>query len=482
MKELKQDGKFALLVGKEEWQEIPSKRTESGKTYALNGDAKQKKKVFVAQVGVRHYKDDYNSKDEQWKDIDLTWEKNRITKAPYELTLDGQKITVKCKKTGEVSTIELLEVKPSGLKWEIVPQNTSINFRHILPTGEMSFEAKFRVEGKIPLKTRAFDDEGELELETTFKNGILTEKLSQAKDKNTGEVRATKGSIRIDPTLDVAAHTNDGDIGRYGSNYVGTRNYNDYDFQFVAVSQTFLRIGQMYETYYHFNRAEIPFDTSALEGEEIISAELKLYGHTDYSDTDFDITVVEYTGNVPITNSDSDFVAFGSTSGGALNTSGFSTTGYNSITLNATGLGWINKTGTTVFGLRSSRDIGSNAPSGDEWVLVYSANESDSGKRPKLVIVYEDDEPEPDTGTGESHITATSQLTTTAKKQAKAQAELTAISKLTATGRKVAQAQVDIIATSELTATGQKHEAIPAPTNFQAQQINGIIRLSWEVG
>ena len=183
--------------------ELVEKRQENSKTYDLGGRQRQ----LLASIGAVHYKDDYAS-DEPWKDIDLTWEGNRITKAPYELTLDGQKITIKDKKSGEISSIELLDSKPTGLKWEIVPENTRVSSRHTIP--KVPFETKFKIVGKIPfLRTRAFDDEGELELETSIVDGILTEKLTSVKDKATGLVRLAKGGIRVDPTWQVTAGTDD---------------------------------------------------------------------------------------------------------------------------------------------------------------------------------------------------------------------------------------------------------------------------------
>ena len=160
-------------------------------------------------MGAIHYKDNYADKSEPWKDIDLTWEGNRITKAPYELTFEGNKITIKDKKSGEVSTIELLKNKPAGLSWKIIPEFTRVRFQHTLPSNRVPFEARFKVTGKIPFLTRAFDDEGELLLEATLKDGILTEKLSDVKDKLTGLVRPAKGNIRIDPTWQVTASTDD---------------------------------------------------------------------------------------------------------------------------------------------------------------------------------------------------------------------------------------------------------------------------------
>ncbi len=179
--------------------EIIGLRQENAKTFWVDS----KKKQLQVSIGAIHYKDDYAS-DEQWKDIDLTWELNRITKAPYELTLDGQKLTIRDKRSGEVSTIELLDAKPPGMKWEIVPENTRVSFRHILPSDKIPFEAKFKVTGKGLIATKAFDDDGELPLEVTLKDGLLTERLTVS-----SLVRPVKGMVRIDPTWQVEAGTDD---------------------------------------------------------------------------------------------------------------------------------------------------------------------------------------------------------------------------------------------------------------------------------
>jgi len=185
--------------------EIIELRQENSKAFQMENGQRQ----LVISMGAVHYKDNYTDKSEQWKDIDLTWEGNKITKAPYELTRAGSKITIRDKKTGEVSTIERLDVKPAGLPFEIVPENTRVSFRHTLPSDKVPFEARFKVTGKGYLVTRAFDDESEIGLETSLVDGILTEKLSSVKDKQTGQIRPAKGNIRVDPTWQVGASSDD---------------------------------------------------------------------------------------------------------------------------------------------------------------------------------------------------------------------------------------------------------------------------------
>ncbi len=185
--------------------ELLSLRQENSKTFDLGENRRQ----LLVSIGAVHYKDNYTDPVELWKDIDLTWEGDRITKAPYELTRDGNKFTFKDKKTGEISTIERTSVFPPGIGFEVVPEFSAVRFRHTLPSDKIPFEASFKVTGKGLITTKAFDDEGELELETSLVAGILTEKLSQVKDKQTGKVRPAKGQIRIDPTWQVGASSDD---------------------------------------------------------------------------------------------------------------------------------------------------------------------------------------------------------------------------------------------------------------------------------
>ena len=88
-------------------QEITRRRTETSKAYDLGG----RRRGLDCHIGAIHYKDNYADPKEQWKDIDLTWKGNRIMKAPFELTVEGSKITFRDKKTNKVSVLEVAEVE-----------------------------------------------------------------------------------------------------------------------------------------------------------------------------------------------------------------------------------------------------------------------------------------------------------------------------------------------------------------------------------
>lgn len=124
--------------------------------------------------------------------------------------------------------------------------------------------------------------------------------------------------------------------------------------------------GGSYDVY----RAGLSFDTSSLgAGATIVSATLSVYGFADTSTTDFNLTVVSGADLAdPLVDADYQDLLNATTSFGALSTSGFVADTWFDIDLNATGLAAISKTGITRFGLRSSRDISSTTPTGDEYI------------------------------------------------------------------------------------------------------------------
>uniref|UniRef100_A0A6M3JY80 Tail protein n=1 Tax=viral metagenome TaxID=1070528 RepID=A0A6M3JY80_9ZZZZ len=192
--------------------EILELRQENSKTFSV-----EKGRQLIVSMGALHYKDNYAS-DEQWKDIDLTWEGNKITKAPYELTLEGNKVTIRDKKSGEISTIELLEIGGKTLPtqaWEhskglakafdtdleIVAENSAVKFARILKSDKAPKEAKYKIVCSKPCRVRASDEDGDIPVESTLVDGVLTETLKPD--------RSIKYPVRIDPTWQVGASTDD---------------------------------------------------------------------------------------------------------------------------------------------------------------------------------------------------------------------------------------------------------------------------------
>ena len=203
--------------------ELIEERQENSKTFNLGGRERQ----LALSMGAVHYKDDYAS-NEPWKDIDLTWEGNKITKAPYQLTLDGKKLTIKNKKTGEVSTIELMEIGGKvipPIAWqvskglakvsaiardtdlEVTVENSSVRFRRILKSDKAPLEAKFQVTGNFTVSAQ--DEEDELPVESSLSGGVLTETLKPN--------RTIKYPVRIDPVWQPTAGTDDVGVDNDGT-------------------------------------------------------------------------------------------------------------------------------------------------------------------------------------------------------------------------------------------------------------------------
>jgi len=199
-------------------KELIERRTANTKTFDLGN-----KRQLVTHIGDVHYKDNYADKNEQWKDIDLTWEGNRITRAPYELTHEGSKLTLRDKKTGNITTIELDRIggkRIPDVAWEgsrglakisnvaldtdleIIAEFSAIRFRRVLKSDKAPLEARFRVTGDTSLITiRASDEYGDIPVETSLKDGLLTETLKPD--------RMVKYPVRIDPTWQVGASSDD---------------------------------------------------------------------------------------------------------------------------------------------------------------------------------------------------------------------------------------------------------------------------------
>ena len=140
----------------------------------------------------------------------------------------------------------------------------------------------------------------------------------------------------------------------------------------------------IYRDYFFFNTSALP------DNANISSAKVGLYGASDSTTVDFNITLqtssdTDYP-HQPIDSGDYNYSLW-SGDGGNLSTAGFTTVGYNNISMSATGLTWISLTGDTKFCVRSDRDISSTAPSFSEYVGIY-CNEQGAGYKPFLEITY----------------------------------------------------------------------------------------------
>jgi len=207
--------------------------------------------------------------------------------------------------------------------------------------------------------------------------------------------------VVIDPSTTLYSNSSDGHISASNTNYNTAWTASQGT---ISDTNTYFNIGQrkvsgVPGTYYVY-RGFLYFNSTALQMSAVIdTVTLSLYKYSDYSTTDFLVTVQNgqptYPDN-PLKATDYDKSHY-SGNGGQFNTNGF-TTGYNAITLNSTGQSWINQSGWTRLCLRSSRDISGTTPTGSEYIGVYSS-EQGSGYQPKLVITYRNQSKIQNTGT-----------------------------------------------------------------------------------
>jgi len=156
---------------------------------------------------------------------------------------------------------------------------------------------------------------------------------------------------------------------------------------------TTIYVAQRYQTgppiYYTVWRVFLPFDSTSLPANAIVlSATLKLYGHGDYSDDEFDVVIVEGPDIGEGSLDFDDYDEFGTTSFGSLNTTALAVGAWNTFTINATGVAFINvaiQSGNIFFALRSGEDLNNTAPPADTQ-QTFNFYGNNSAYSPQLVL------------------------------------------------------------------------------------------------
>ncbi len=168
----------------------------------------------------------------------------------------------------------------------------------------------------------------------------------------------------------------------------------DYNTAWIAATGTIddtsttMFIGQAIPSDYYIYRGYLYFDTSPIpDTATITSATLTFSVANDYTSQDFSFQVTNGQPTFPTSPNlavgDYDKSNYAGVGGGSSLAGGM----HWDISFNATGLGWIDKTGTTKLCIRSSRDITDQYPSSAEYAELYTA-ESGGGTAPQLAINY----------------------------------------------------------------------------------------------
>ncbi len=247
--------------------------------------------------------------------------------------------------------------------------------------------------GRYPVSVRAVDNLGNEQTATGFYFDIAahaTLSVGTLKTSYTkGEViELTDAFPEVDPSITLYSQATDGYIYNSNTNYntawTSTRGTVDNTGASILIGQKFNPPFGPYSLY----RGFLFFDTTRIPSNAIIdAATLGLYKMGDYSTTDFLITVQNgqptYPHN-PLIVTDYDKSLY-SGNGGQFNTNNF-VNGFNDLSLNSQGLGWINRIGVTKLCLRSSRDISGTTPTGNEYVAISSYEFQGIGCQPRLVV------------------------------------------------------------------------------------------------
>ncbi len=162
--------------------------------------------------------------------------------------------------------------------------------------------------------------------------------------------------------------------------------------------------GKASATSYRIRRAFLPFDTSSLPDDAVISdAKLKTYINSKLNnDNDGDdwVTVVQTSqpSNTALANSDFDLAGSinnpteGVDTGERKDITSVSTSAYLTFNLNTTGKGWVNKTGFTKLGLREGHDVIDSPFTGtsgqNNYLIIRAGEYSGTSSDPKLEVTY----------------------------------------------------------------------------------------------
>ena len=195
-------------------------------------------------------------------------------------------------------------------------------------------------------------------------------------------------------TTDFAVGTGDGNIRSYDQDAWATARSTSGLYDIAA---NLMVVGSFFNgSKYRCHRAFILFDTSGIGADQTVTqVNLSFVPISDNSATDFDLQIVKYDwsqwAGAPTNTTyretaydgclvaDADDSTWRNTSGISINTK------YTSGNLDPT---WINKTGITYYGLRSSRDANNDTPTGLEHISIASANHATAAYRPVLTVTY----------------------------------------------------------------------------------------------
>ena len=194
--------------------------------------------------------------------------------------------------------------------------------------------------------------------------------------------------VQTDATTSYYVGTGCGDIYTFNASFATGRSASSGDATSVNPAFDLYASCTKSGANYLNRRAFYPIDTSGIADSDLIdSATLKLYGYgkTNANTTDHDI--IQTTQASTSTLVVGDFDQVGSTVSASKAISTISVSAYNDFALDATGVGWISKTGFTKLGARNSRDTDNSAPTGSNEFNCKPPSTAGTAQDPYLEVI-----------------------------------------------------------------------------------------------
>lgn len=137
-------------------------------------------------------------------------------------------------------------------------------------------------------------------------------------------------------------------------------------------------------------RVFLPFDTSAIpDSDTISSATLSVWPTSGSGERLIGVIQTSQSSNTTLAVGDFDALTVNGATEGATRTYLTTTGAYTNYTLNASGIGWISKTGFSKFGLRNSDDLDNVDPAAvRDYTFVSTSEETGTTQDPKLVVEH----------------------------------------------------------------------------------------------
>lgn len=188
----------------------------------------------------------------------------------------------------------------------------------------------------------------------------------------------------------------DGSVNKSATTYAGAHDATSGTADYTGTSGVVCQNDKVNASQYDVTRYFFPIDTSALpDGATVTAATFQWWFTADSAPTAFNpdsdaVSLIQTSQASTSSLTANDFDNVGTTKGATdLNFASVSTTaGYQKMELNATGLGWISKTGYTLLGLRSKNDIANSAPTGRSFLDSVAYYENTINKPARLTVTY----------------------------------------------------------------------------------------------